>query len=104
MPIQCWFWRRGVNLISFRDSLAHRIPLYIPPYVIDEAAAEQHKVLDGAAVAAALAGDQAEYDRLRDEQRALGRFRPWMTHSSPASILTLRTTQARPSLSTILAS
>jgi hypothetical protein len=33
------------NLISFRDGLAHRIPLYIPPYVIEEAAAEQHKAL-----------------------------------------------------------
>jgi hypothetical protein len=49
--------------------------------VIEEAAAEQHKALDAAAIAAALAGDQAKYDRLRDEQRALGRFRPWMTHS-----------------------
>ncbi|MET4719487.1 hypothetical protein ABIF63_003593 [Bradyrhizobium japonicum] len=69
------------NLISFRDGLAHRIPLYIPPYVIDEASAEQFKTLDAAAIAAALAGDQAEYDRLRGEQKALGKFRPWMTHS-----------------------
>lgn len=69
------------NLISFRDGLAHRIPLYIAPYVIEEAAAEQHKALDAAAITAAIAGDQAEYDRLRGQQRALGRFRPWMTHS-----------------------
>jgi hypothetical protein len=69
------------NLISFRDGLAHRIPLYIPPYVIEDATAEQFKALDIAAVTAALAGDQAEYDRLRGEQKALGRFRPWMTHS-----------------------
>jgi hypothetical protein len=70
------------NLISFRDGLAHGIPLYIPPYVIDEAAAEQYKTLHAAAIAAALAGDQAEYDRLRGEQKVLGRFRPWMTHSA----------------------
>ena len=69
------------NLISFRDGLAHRIPLYIAPYVIEEAAAEQHKALDAAAIKAAVAGDQTEYDRLRGEQRALGRFRPWMTPS-----------------------
>jgi hypothetical protein len=69
------------NLISFRDGLAHRIPLYIAPYVIEEAAAEQHKALDAAAIIALIAGDKAEYDRLRGEQRALGRFRPWMTHS-----------------------
>jgi hypothetical protein len=69
------------NLISFRDGLAHRIPLYMAPYVIEEAAVEQHKTLDASAITAAIAGDQAEYDRLRGEQRALGRFRPWMTHS-----------------------
>lgn len=69
------------NLISFRDGLAHRIPLYIPPYVIEEAVVEQFKTLGAAAIAAALAGNQAEYDRLRGEQRALGKFRPWMTHS-----------------------
>ncbi|MGA7809770.1 hypothetical protein [Bradyrhizobium sp.] len=49
--------------------------------MIDETSAEQYRTLDAAAVAAALAGDQAEYDRLRGEQRALGQFRPWMTHS-----------------------
>jgi hypothetical protein len=69
------------NLISFRDGLAHRIPLYIPPFVIEAATAEQYKTLDAAAIAAALASDQAEYGRLRGEQKALGRFRPWMTHS-----------------------
>jgi hypothetical protein len=26
-------------------------------------------------------GDHAEYDRLRVEQKKLGQFRPWMTHS-----------------------
>jgi hypothetical protein len=49
--------------------------------VIDDSAAEQYRTLDAAAVAAALAGDQAEYDRLRGEQRSLGRFRPRMAHS-----------------------
>lgn len=42
------------NLISFRDGLAHRIPLYIAPYVIEEAAAEQHKTLGVAAIAAGI--------------------------------------------------
>lgn len=69
------------HLVDFRDGLAHRIPLYIAPYVIEEAASEQHKALDAAAIAALIAGDRVEYDRLRGEQRALGRFRPWMTHS-----------------------
>jgi hypothetical protein len=34
-----------------------------------------------AATPSGIAGNQAEYDRLRGEQRVLGRFRPWMTHS-----------------------
>jgi hypothetical protein len=38
-------------------------------------------VLDAAAIKAAIAGNQGNYDRIRGEQQALGRFRPWMTHS-----------------------
>jgi hypothetical protein len=71
----------ATNLISFHDGLAHRIPLYVAPYVIEEPVTEQHRALDAAAVAAAIAGDQAEHDRLRGERRMLGRFRPRMIHS-----------------------
>lgn len=67
------------NLIAFRDGLAHRIPLYIAPYVIEESS-EQHKTIDIAAVAAAVAGDPADYVRLR-LTTAPSRFPPWMTHS-----------------------
>jgi hypothetical protein len=38
--------------------------------VIDYAAAEQHGTLGAAAVAAAIAGNQAEYDRLRSGRSA----------------------------------
>ncbi|MCG6205849.1 hypothetical protein LPW26_14450 [Rhodopseudomonas sp. HC1] len=69
------------NLIGFRDGLAHRIPLYIAPYVIDDTAAEAHRALDTKAMAALVEGNRVEYDRLRGEQQKLGRFRPWMTHS-----------------------
>jgi hypothetical protein len=71
---QKWF----ENLKDFRDSLAHRIPLYIPPYIIAEKDAEAYRLLDEAAL---RTDDPAEYDRLRGEQKNLGRFRPWMTHS-----------------------
>jgi len=66
---------------NFRDSLAHRIPLYIPPYVIKSSNDEEHNRLEQEATAALLRGDHVEHDRLRDDQKKLGEFRRWMTHS-----------------------
>jgi hypothetical protein len=34
------------NLIDFRDSLAHRIPLFIPPYVVPAPNIEKYKALE----------------------------------------------------------
>jgi hypothetical protein len=39
------FWHRDY-LKSYRDALAHRIPLYIPPSVYTKADAQRHKELD----------------------------------------------------------
>ena len=36
------------NLIEFRDSLAHRIPLYIPPYVVPKANIDKYDELEKA--------------------------------------------------------
>jgi hypothetical protein len=69
------------NLKDFRDSLAHRIPLYIPPYIVSPEALEEHNRLELALGEPMQRGDTQEYDRLRSEQQKLGRFRPWMTHS-----------------------
>ncbi|MDH2356561.1 hypothetical protein QCM80_38965 [Bradyrhizobium sp. SSUT112] len=66
------------NLKDFRDSLAHRIPLYIPPFIIEEKDAAAYRELDDAAL---RTKDPVEYERLRGEQKKLGAFRPWMTHS-----------------------
>jgi hypothetical protein len=74
---QKWF----ETLKDFRDSLAHRIPLYIPPYVVTPATADEHKRLEQAAGEAMQRGDYKEYDRVRSVQTKLGLFRPWMTHS-----------------------
>jgi hypothetical protein len=66
------------HLENFRHALAHRIPLYIPPYVIlnsDEAA---YKELEGRMMRATT---RLEYDRLSSEQKALAKFRPCMMHS-----------------------
>lgn len=69
-------------LDSFRHALAHRIPLYIPPYTLvgeaNHAAAEELEIRK---MEALRRWDFQEYDRLTGEQDALGVFRPWMQHS-----------------------
>jgi hypothetical protein len=74
---QNWF----ENLKNFRDSLAHRIPLYIPPYVVTSETVDEYNRLEQASGEAVQRADFKEYDRLQSEQKKLGLFRPWMTHS-----------------------
>lgn len=74
---QKWF----DHLKEFRDSLAHRIPLYIPPYVVLPKDKDEYNKLQLASNEAARKGDTQEYDRIDLEQMKLGTFRPWMTHS-----------------------
>lgn len=66
---------------GFRDSLSHRIPLYIPPYVVDPDNGERYGELESAAWNALLAGDLEKHDGLLAEQDKLKFFRPWMSHS-----------------------
>jgi hypothetical protein len=72
-------WFEGIK--GFRDSLAHRIPLYIPPYVVRKSNLDEHNRLDQEATAALRRGNHEEHDRLRNDQAKLGEFRPWMTNS-----------------------
>lgn len=69
------------HLKGFRDSLAHRIPLYIPPYIVTATRADEYRRLEQASDDALRRGDLAEHERLRLERRELVCFRPWMTHS-----------------------
>jgi hypothetical protein len=74
---QAWF----DHIKEFRDSLAHRIPLYIPPYVVFEDNHQEYNRLEQEMGKALKRADFVEYDRLESEQKKLGVFRPWMTHS-----------------------
>jgi len=78
------------HLAGFRDSLAHRIPLYIPPYVVSSANMDEYRRIERESFEARGRGDNDEYDRLQAAQKKLGRFMPWMTHSqfedSPAAV------------------
>jgi hypothetical protein len=69
------------HVAEFRDSTAHRIPLYVPPYVIAEKDSAEYERLGGEAIAAYQRGDKSGYDKLRRDQDAFGRYRPWMSHS-----------------------
>ncbi len=70
-----WF----VELEGFRHAVAHRIPLYIPPYVIQQKDSTEHQRLYSQLLA--LGYDPGEYRRISSELRRLKRFEPRMRHS-----------------------
>ncbi len=69
------------HLKGFRDSLAHRIPLYIPPFIITPQLLDRYNQLETASGEAIRKLDFELYEKLQAEQSALGIWRPWMTHS-----------------------
>jgi len=69
------------NLKNFRDALAHRIPLYIPPYTIPKDKEAVHNQLVVSKRDALKRRDREEYQRLETEGTALAVFVPQMTHS-----------------------
>ena len=68
-------------LENYRHALAHRIPLYIPPFIITPDKERPFNELETQKEAAARQGDYERYDQLDVEQAKLGRFLPIMTHS-----------------------
>jgi hypothetical protein len=72
-----WFKRLG----DLRDALAHRIPLYVPPYALLTKDLPAYRDLEKKMFAAGMRGDIEEYDRLSVEQLELGKFRPLIQHS-----------------------
>ena len=77
LALEPWF----NYLESFRHSLAHRIPLYIPPYIVTHANEPAYRELQDQIADAARRMDFAERDRLAVEQKQWTVFRPWMQHS-----------------------
>ena len=72
-----WF----AQLKDFRDALAHRIPLYIPPYTVHPDDAGQYQALEAAANRALRSHDFEGYERFQAEKMGLARFQPIMAHS-----------------------
>jgi hypothetical protein len=68
-------------LESYRHSLGHRVPLYIPPYAIGSGRRAEYEALDNVMNDALRRGDLAGYERLESKQIALAKFQPVMKHS-----------------------
>jgi hypothetical protein len=66
---------------NYRHSLAHRIPLYIPPYTVDPKNEGKYLEYDRLMALALRSRDFREYKRLEAEKGALGTFSPLMQHS-----------------------
>jgi len=66
---------------NYRHSLAHRIPLYIPPFCVDPANEAEYQQLEDRKWAAVAEGNVPEQNRLRDKQTKLEFFHPVVMHS-----------------------
>jgi hypothetical protein len=75
--IHQWFG----HLENYRHALAHRIPLYIAPFVITPTNEAAFKTLETAKETALRQRNFALYDELDGQQTSLGKFVPAMTHS-----------------------
>ncbi len=69
------------HIEEFRHSLAHRIPLYVPPYTLSKEEIKRDQEIGKLKIIALRKHKFDEYERLDAEQEALGKFTPWMTHS-----------------------
>jgi len=76
--IEQWFVRYAQN---YRDALAHRIPLYVPPSGLDEAAAAKYAELDTRIGEKLKVRDVEAVGVLLDEQSRLGTMLPMFRHS-----------------------
>ena len=68
-------------LENYRHALAHRIPLYIPPKILDGTTAEQYGQLEHEMNIARQERDHHKLYELQSAQDDLGVFEPWMMHS-----------------------
>lgn len=57
---------------SYRDSTAHRVPVYVPPKMLNPAEAEEFNILERRSMEALLGMDVDLHERLYAQQEALG--------------------------------
>jgi hypothetical protein len=64
------------HLKGFRDALAHSIPLYIPPFIVDPKHIDEYNRLETESGAALGRFDFHGYDKLQTKQKELGFYQP----------------------------
>lgn len=69
------------HIEDFRHALAHRIPPYVPPYIVSDEDAELYQQLDQQRHEALQNGKLKEYEELTRDFETFGTFRPIFTHS-----------------------
>jgi hypothetical protein len=69
------------HLESYRHSLAHRIPLYIPPYCVDPKNEEQYRITQDEYWECVRLGDHVGADLADKKMHLLGHFKPFYVHS-----------------------
>jgi hypothetical protein len=75
--LQQWF----EHLEDYRHALAHRIPLYIPPYVVHPSNEQAYRDLIVRQDEALDRGAAEDYELLSIELTKVVKFRPWISHS-----------------------
>lgn len=75
--LEQWFQ----HLDGFRHALAHRIPLYVPPYVVITENREEYEVFELRKKEAWQNRQLDEFERLDEQQNYLKTYQPIMTHS-----------------------
>lgn len=74
---QKWF----DHVDEFRHSLAHRIPLYVPPFIVHPDNEADYLRLERDSFKAQVKGNLEDHRRLKKAQDDLTFFRPWFLHS-----------------------
>lgn len=69
------------HLKSYRDALAHRIPLYVPPLGLSKIEEAEYKRLETAKIEALKSYRWEDFEKLTSVQDKLGKFTPLMMHS-----------------------
>lgn len=69
------------NLENFRHALGHRIPLYVPPYIMTADECKEHDSLEEQKKTALKKQNFHEYEQLTTQQELLGTFVPVIKHS-----------------------
>jgi hypothetical protein len=72
-------WFKGME--DYRHALAHRIPLYIPPFAVHPTKHELYNDFENQKNEALRLKNFPRYDELDSEQEKLGHFNPAMMHS-----------------------